>query len=187
MVAVGLWGAAAWAEDELQEQSKMATTEKTGGIVQAGAEAPDFSLAAHDGSTVRLKDLAGKRAVVVYFYPKADTPGCTKEACGFRDAMAEYKKMDVAVLGVSPDSVEDVKKFSDKYSLTFPLLADADHSVSEKYGVWQEKSMAGRMYWGVARTTFVIKGGKIVKVFEKVKPEGHEGEVLGWIEKEIRN
>ena len=163
----------------------MATTQNTGGIVQAGSEAPDFTLTAHDGSTVSLKALEGKKAVVVYFYPKADTPGCTKEACGFRDAMAAYKKMDVAVLGVSPDSVADVKKFSDKYSLTFPLLADADHAVSEKYGVWQEKSMAGVKYSGVARTTFVIAGGKIVKVFEKVKPEGHEGEVLMWIEKNM--
>ena len=161
----------------------MATTQKTLGIVQAGTESPDFTLTAHDGSTLSLQALKGKKAVVVYFYPKADTPGCTKEACGFRDAMAAYKKMDVAVLGVSPDSVADVKKFSDKFSLTFPLLADADHSVSEKYGVWKDKGMAGIKYWGVARTTFVIKDGKIVKVFENVKPEGHEGEVLTWIEK----
>lgn len=164
----------------------MATTsESKGGVPQAGSKAPDFTLPAHDGTTVSLKGLKDRKAVVLYFYPKADTPGCTKEACGFRDALSRYSKMDIAVLGVSPDSVEDVKKFSDKYSLTFPLLADADHSVSERYGVWQEKNMAGRKYWGVARTTFIIQDGKIVKVFEGVKPEGHEEEILSWIESNL--
>lgn len=150
-------------------------------IPAAGDKAPDFTLPASDGSTVSLKSLADKKAVVLYFYPKADTPGCTKEACGFRDTISDYKRLNVAVLGVSPDPVEDVKKFSDKFSLSFPLLADADHSVCQKYGVWGEKAMYGKKYWGALRTTFVIRDGKIAKVFEKVKPEGHEQEVLAWL------
>jgi peroxiredoxin Q/BCP len=134
---------------------------------------------------VRLKDLKGKKAVVLYFYPKADTPGCTKEACGFRDTISDYSKMDVAVLGVSPDPVEDVRKFSDKFTLSFPLLADADHEVCEQYGVWGEKNMYGKKYWGAMRTTFIIRDGKVVKVFEKVKAEGHEMEVLGWLKENV--
>ncbi len=156
----------------------MATTAPS--VPTAGTKAPTFKLPASDGKTYSLSDFAGK-TLVLYFYPKADTPGCTKEACGFRDALANYKKLDVPVLGISPDPVEDVKKFSDKYSLSFPLLADADHAVAEKYGVWAEKNNYGKKYWGVARTTFVIRDGKVVKVFEKVKPEGHDAEVLAWL------
>src|SRR5258705_13730541 len=111
--------------------------------LQPGDKAPAFELPASTGETINLADFKGKR-VVLYFYPRADTPGCTKEACGFRDAIAGYKKLDVPVLGVSPDPIGDVKKFSKKFELNFPLLADADHSICEKYGVWQEKSMYGK-------------------------------------------
>ena len=107
-------------------------------IPAVGSKAPDFTLPSNQGKTVSLKDYANQ-TVVLYFYPKADTPGCTKEACGFRDAITTYQNLGVPVLGISPDPLEDVKKFTDKYRLNFPLLADTDHSVSEKYGVWQEK------------------------------------------------
>ena len=118
----------------------------------------------------------------MYFYPRADTPGCTKEACGFRDALADYDKAKVAVLGISPDPVEDVAKFAQKFHLNFPLLADADHSIAEAYGVWVKKQNYGKEYMGVARTTFVINpSGQIQKVFEKVKPEGHDQEVLAYL------
>jgi thioredoxin-dependent peroxiredoxin len=144
-----------------------------------GTKAPTFKLPSSTGETIDLSKLKGQR-VVLYFYPRADTPGCTKEACGFRDAIASYKKLGVPVFGVSPDPVEDVKKFAEKFQLNFPLLADADHAVAEKYGVWQERSMYGKKYMGVARTTFIIgPDGKIAYVIEKVKPEGHDQEVLG--------
>jgi peroxiredoxin Q/BCP len=150
--------------------------------VQIGKAAPKFSLPSSTGDEINLKNFAGKKTVVLYFYPRADTPGCTKEACGFRDALADYDRAKVAVLGISPDSVEDVTKFAEKFHLNFPLLADADHAVAERYGVWQQKSMYGKKYWGVARTTFVIgKDGRVAHVFEKVKPEGHDREVLEWI------
>src|SRR5947209_13858684 len=130
------------------------------------APAPQFKLPSSTGQSISLKDFANKKTVVLYFYPRADTPGCTKEACGFRDALADYDKSRVAVLGISPDPVDDVSKFSNKFHLNFPLLADADHSIAEKYGVWQEKSMYGKKYWGVARTTFVIgTDGKVRHVF----------------------
>jgi peroxiredoxin Q/BCP len=150
--------------------------------VQPGKRAPKFSLPTSTGKTISLDDFKGTKSVVLYFYPKADTPGCTKEACGFRDALADYDKANVVVLGISPDPVDDVTKFSGKFHLNFPLLADADHSVADAYGVWGEKSMYGKNYWGVLRTTFVIdKTGTVVKVFEKVKPEGHDQEVLAWM------
>ena len=149
-------------------------------IPQAGAKAPTFKLPAGNGEIIDLKDYTDQ-TVVLYFYPKADTPGCTKEACGFRDAIASYKKLGVPVFGISPDPVEDVTKFAEKFKLNFPLLADADHSVAEKYGVWGEKNMYGKKYFGVLRTTFVIKNGKIAHVFEKVKPEGHDKEVLDYL------
>jgi peroxiredoxin Q/BCP len=151
---------------------------ETNAIPQVGDKAPAFQLPASTGETVDLSKLKGK-TVVLYFYPRADTPGCTKEACGFRDAIASYKKLDVPVFGVSPDPVQDVKKFADKFKLTFPLLADADHAVAEKYGVWQERNMYGKKYMGVARTTFIIgPDGKVTHLIEKVKPEGHDQEVL---------
>src|SRR5688572_15106636 len=108
-------------------------------VLEAGEAAPEFRLPASDGSVVELKEAAGRGVVVLFFYPKADTPGCTKEACGFRDAIADYQKMSVPVYGISPDPIEKVKKFAEKYKLNFPLLADADHSVAEKFGVWGEK------------------------------------------------
>jgi len=151
-------------------------------LAEVGSKAPKFKLPSSTGEDINLADYKGKR-VVLYFYPRADTPGCTKEACGFRDAIASYKKLDVPVFGISPDPVEDVRKFAEKFKLNFPLLADADHSVCEKYGAWQEKSMYGKKYWGAARTTFVIgAGGKIEHVFEKVKPEGHDREVLEYLQ-----
>jgi len=151
-------------------------------IPEVGTPAPSFKLRASGGRTICLDDFKNKQTVVLYFYPKADTPGCTKEACGFRDALAEYDKANIAVLGISPDPVEDVGKFSEKFHLNFPLLADADHSVAERYSVWVEKENFGKKYWGVARTTFVIgKDGRIAHVFQKVKPEGHDQEVLAWL------
>jgi thioredoxin-dependent peroxiredoxin len=151
-------------------------------VVRAGKMAPDFDLETSEGRRVKLSEFRGKRVVVLYFYPKADTPGCTREACGFRDRIADYAGADVAVLGISPDPVGDVTKFARKFSLNFPLLADEDHAVAERYGVWQEKSMMGRKYMGAVRTTFVIgRDGKVAHVFEKVKPEGHEAEVLEWL------
>jgi peroxiredoxin Q/BCP len=145
---------------------------------EPGTAAPDFNLPSSTGENIKLSDFAG-RHLVLYFYPRADTPGCTTEACGFRDSADDYEAAGVNVVGVSPDPETAVTKFADKYNLTFPLLADEHHTVCEAYGVWQEKSMYGKKYLGAARTTFVIDGdGQIVKVFEKVKPKGHEQEVL---------
>ncbi len=156
-------------------------------VPAVGKSAPTFKLKSSTGSSIALSDYTDKQPVVLFFYPKADTPGCTKEACGFRDAIAEFGKANVAVLGISPDPVKDVEKFSKKFELNFPLLADEDHSVAEKYGVWVEKSMYGKTYMGVARTTVVIgKDGKIVHVFEKVKPEGHDIEVLAWAKEHLK-
>ncbi len=148
-------------------------------ILSVGTVAPDFSLQASDGKTYSLKQFRNKQRVVLYFYPRADTPGCTTEACGFRDRIADYHKQDVAVLGVSPDPVEDVTKFAEKYHLNFPLLADPDHAICEAYGVWQEKVRFGKTSMGVVRTTFIIgRDGKIEHVFRSVKPDGHEQQVL---------
>jgi len=144
----------------------------------AGDVAPDFALADQNGATVRLSDFHGKR-VVLYFYPKDDTPGCTKEACGFRDDYSAFTKKDVVILGVSPDDPKSHKKFVDKYELPFTLLADTEKSVCQAYDVWKEKNMYGRKSMGVERTTFVIgPDGKIAKVFPKVKVEGHITKVL---------
>ncbi len=147
-------------------------------MLKPGAKAPSFSLPSDGGGRVALKDLKGK-SVVLYFYPKDDTSGCTTEACEFRDTWKSVKAAGAVVLGVSPDAVASHDKFKAKYKLPFPLLADVDHAVAESYGVWGEKSMYGRKYMGILRTTFVISGaGKIVKIFEKVKPKGHAAEVL---------
>ena len=144
-----------------------------------GDTAPDFTLPDQDGKDVTLSGLRGK-TVVLYFYPKADTPGCTTQACGVRDHDADYKQAGAVVLGVSPDPIKRIAKFDDKYGLGFPLLADEDHAVAEAYGVWVEKSMYGRKYMGVERTTFVISPeGVIRKVFRKVKPGEHDAAVLG--------
>lgn len=147
-------------------------------MLKEGAAAPTFSTKDGEGNTIRLKDLRGEK-VVLYFYPKDDTPGCTKEACSFRDAFSEYKKRGIKVLGVSPDSVTSHQKFAAKYKLPFTLLADPDHSIAEAYGVYGQKKFMGRTYMGVIRTTFLLdEKGKIKKVFEKVKPEEHAHEVL---------
>ena len=147
-------------------------------MLKAGDKAPDFEVLDDQGKTLHLSELKGQ-TVVLYFYPKADTPGCTIESCEFRDTIGEFTKKNVAVLGVSPDKPSAQAKFKSKYSLSFPLLADEDHKIAEAYGVWQEKSMYGKKYMGIARTTFVIgPDRKIVQVFEKVKPEGHAEQVL---------
>ena len=147
-------------------------------MVKEGKAAPVFTAKNANGETVRLKDLRGQN-VVLYFYPKDDTPGCTKEACSFRDAFAVFKKRGIEVLGVSPDSEASHKKFTAKYRLPFTLLADPDHAIADAYGVYGEKKFMGRTYMGVKRMTFLIDDkGKIKKVFEKVKPEEHATEVL---------
>jgi thioredoxin-dependent peroxiredoxin len=147
-----------------------------------GDTAPDFTLADQHGQPVSLSDFRGQ-SVVLYFYPKALTPGCTTQACGVRDHRPDYERAGAAVLGVSPDPVEKVKEFDDKYGLGFRLLADADHSVAEAYGVWGEKSMYGRKYLGVERTTFVIgPDGVIQEVFRRVKPVQHDELVLEALE-----
>jgi peroxiredoxin Q/BCP len=143
-------------------------------MLQSGDPAPDFTLPDQHGNPVTLSELRGQN-VVLYFYPKADTPGCTTQACGVRDHQADYRGADAVVLGVSPDPVNKVAKFDDKYGLGFPLLADEDHSVAEAYGVWGEKSMYGRKYMGVERSTFVIgPDGRIAEVLRKVKPAEHD-------------
>jgi peroxiredoxin Q/BCP len=147
-------------------------------MIEPGQPAPDFALPDQDGNPVSLADLRGRK-VVLYFYPKADTPGCTTQACGIRDHRADYEAAGATVLGVSPDKVKAVKKFHDKQSLGFTLLADADHAVAERYGVWVEKSMYGRTYWGNARATFVIDEEGIVRhVIPKASPKTHDDVVL---------
>jgi peroxiredoxin Q/BCP len=147
-------------------------------MIEPGQPAPDFELPDQNGETVRLADLRGSK-VVLYFYPKADTPGCTTQACGIRDHRADYDAAGATVLGVSPDSVKAVKKFHDKQGLGFTLLADSDHAVAERYGVWIEKSMYGRTYWGNARATFVIDEQGVVRhVIPKASPKTHDDVVL---------
>jgi thioredoxin-dependent peroxiredoxin len=147
-------------------------------MVEVGQPAPEFTLPDQEGTPVSLSDFRGQR-VVVYFYPKADTPGCTTQACGIRDHAADYDAADAVILGISPDPVERVKKFADKYDLGFTLLADEDHAVAEAYGVWVEKPMHGRTSWGNERTTFVIDpDGRVAEVLRKVKPAQHDDLVL---------
>jgi len=147
-------------------------------MLEAGQEAPDFALPDQHGEELTLSDLRGE-TVVLYFYPRADTPGCTTQACGVRDRGGEYEAGGARVIGVSPDSVEDVKKFAEKFDLDFTLLADADHRVTDAYGAWGEKSMYGKKYMGVQRATFLIDAdGKIAKVFPKVSPKTHDDVVL---------
>jgi thioredoxin-dependent peroxiredoxin len=147
-------------------------------MLEVGEKAPDFELRDQNGDGVKLSDLTGQ-IVVLYFYPRADTPGCTTQACGVRDRRAEYKAAGARVLGVSPDTVEDVAGFAGKYDLDFTLLADADHAVAEAYGAWVEKSMYGKRYMGVQRCTFIVdREGKIAKVFPKVSPKTHDDVVL---------
>jgi peroxiredoxin Q/BCP len=152
--------------------------------LEEGAKAPAFNLAADDGKKVKLADLKGS-IVVLYFYPKDDTPGCTKEACAFRDRQAELTKLGVKVLGVSPDDVASHGKFRDKFQLNFPLLADPDHALAEKFGAWREKNMYGKKSMGIARSTFIIDGkGVIRKTWKSVKVDGHDEAVIAAV-KEI--
>ena len=147
-------------------------------MIKEGTKAPAFSLPSDSGETVSLKEFKGK-TVILYFYPKDMTPGCTQQACDFRDALPSYKKKKAVVLGISRDSVERHQKFKDKYGLPFPLLSDEDGEVCKAYGVWQQKSLYGKKFMGIVRSTFVIDGdGKIKKVFEKVKVKGHSDEVF---------
>lgn len=147
-------------------------------MIETGEHAPDFTLPDQDGNDVSLADFRG-RTVVLYFYPKANTSGCTTQACGVREHHADYAEADAVVLGVSPDPVKEVKKFHEAQSLNFTLLADTDHAVCEAYGTWREKSMYGRTYWGSTRSTFVIDGDGVVRhVIAKAKPATHDDEVL---------
>ena len=147
-------------------------------MLAAGDRAPDFTLPDQDGNEVRLSGLRGT-TVVLYFYPRADTPGCTVQACGVRDHRADYEAAGAEVIGVSPDEVDAVARFSDKFDIDFTLLADADHEVAEAYGAWTEKSMYGKTYWGVQRATFIIDPeGRIARVFPKVSPKTHDDAVL---------
>ena len=147
-------------------------------MLQEGTMAPDFTLTTDGGGEVTLSDFRGQR-VVLYFYPKDDTPGCTTEACNFRDDYSEILAAGAAVLGVSPDSVQSHDKFKLKYGLPFALLSDPEHQVAEMYGAWGEKTMYGRTYMGIIRSTFVIdEEGRILKVFTRVKPKNHSQEVL---------
>jgi len=146
--------------------------------IEEGQKAPDFSLAASGGRTVSLKELKGK-PFVLYFYPKADTPGCTKEACAFQEALPQLAHIGVTVIGVSKDAMKPIEKFAEKYNLTFPLASDPDGAVIEAYGAWQEKSMYGKKYMGIERSTVLVDAkGKIAKIWPKVKVEGHAADVL---------
>lgn len=146
--------------------------------IEEGAKAPAFTLTSDRGEKVRLSDQKGS-PVVLYFYPKDDTPGCTKEACAFRDAQSDLQKAGAKVFGVSPDDIESHKKFRDKYELNFPLLADPDHKVAEKYGAWREKNLYGKKSMGIQRSTFLIDAaGKVAKVWKRVSVDGHDAQVL---------
>ena len=147
-------------------------------MLKVGDPAPHFTAPSDSGRDLSLKDFRGKK-VILYFYPKDNTPGCTQQACDFRDAMGRLRSNGVAVLGVSPDSVASHQKFKQKHSLPFPLIVDEDHRIAQAYGVWQEKSLYGRKFMGIVRSTFVIdEKGKIAEVYEKVKVNGHVESLL---------
>jgi thioredoxin-dependent peroxiredoxin len=147
-------------------------------MLEPGQPAPDFTLSDQDGKPVTLSDLCGE-AVVLYFYPRADTPGCTTQACGIRDRGPDYEAAGARVIGVSPDEPAALEKFAAKYDLGFTLLADADHAVADAYGAWGEKSMYGKKYMGIIRTTFIVDAeGRIARVFPKVQPKKHDALVL---------
>jgi peroxiredoxin Q/BCP len=150
---------------------------KVMGKIKEGVPAPDFELPDQRGEPVRLSSFRGRK-VVLYFYPKANTPGCTTQACGMRDHMQDFSDAETVVLGVSPDPVKAIKKFSEKQHLNFELLADEDHEVSEAYGVWVEKSMYGKTYWGTKRATFIIDEDGIVRRAFKADPKTHDADVL---------
>jgi thioredoxin-dependent peroxiredoxin len=147
-------------------------------VVEEGREAPDFQLTSDSGERVRLSQFRG-RPVVLYFYPRDDTPGCTTQACGIRDSYGDFEERGAVVLGVSPDTEESHVKFKEKHGLPFTLLADPEHEVAEAYGVWKEKSFGGKRYWGVERSTFLIdEDGRVAKVIRRVKPDTHAEQVL---------
>lgn len=146
--------------------------------IEEGKKAPAFTLHADDGSKVKLSELKGN-PVVLYFYPRDDTPGCTKEACAFRDRQDEIKALGAQVFGISPDTVESHVKFSNKFSLNFPLLADPDHAMADKYGAWREKNMYGKKSMGIQRSTYLIDAdGKVAKLWKRVKVDGHDQQVI---------
>lgn len=146
--------------------------------LEPGDKAVPFRLKTYGGDTVKLSDFKGQ-TVVLYFYPRDDTPGCTKEACAFRDRSSELQDLGVALLGISPDTVESHESFRDKYELNFPLLADPDHAISEAYGAWREKNMYGKKSMGIQRSTFIIDGkGKIAKTWKRVQVAGHDAKVI---------
>ena len=152
-------------------------------MLEVGEIAPDFTATTHEGEAMTLSEFRGKKNVVLYFYPKDDTPGCTKEACGFRDAMESIRAKDTVVIGVSPDSEARHRRFIDKYDLNFTLLVDADHEIATAYDAYGEKRNYGRTYMGVFRKTYLIdKEGRIAKIWPKVKPDGHAEEVLAALE-----
>lgn len=154
--------------------------------LQPGAPAPDFSVLDDSGKTVSLKDFRGK-SVVLYFYPKDDTPGCTAEACAFNEELPDFQKLDAAILGVSKDSVDKHVKFKEKFNLTFPLLCDADGTMCEAYGTWVEKSMYGKKYMGIDRATFLIgPDGRLIEIWRKVKVPGHADAVKATLEKSAK-
>lgn len=151
--------------------------------IEAGSKAPAFTLKATDGSTVKLSDFKGQ-PVVLYFYPKDDTPGCTKEACAFRDRSNDLADLGAVVLGISPDDVESHQAFSQKFSLNFPLLADTNHKVAEKYGAWREKNRYGKKFMGIQRSTFLIDAnGKVARVWKAVRVDGHDAKVIEELQK----
>jgi thioredoxin-dependent peroxiredoxin len=180
-VAVPAAGEIAVAEVDRPPALDHGREDTLGLMIEEGKPAPDFELSSDAGETIRLSELRGK-PVVLYFYPKDDTPGCTAQACGIRDAYGEFQSEGAVVLGVSPDDERSHGKFRDKYGLPFPLLADTDHSVAEQYGVWGEKKYMGRTYLGVSRWTFVIdEDGNVKKVLPNVKPATHADDVLSVI------
>lgn len=157
----------------------MTATQPAGGLPAVGQAAPDFTLPSTDDRDISLADFKGKQPVVLYFYPRDDTPGCTTEACSFRDLRSMFNENGAEILGVSTDSIKSHKKFQTKYHLNFPLLADEDHAIADKYGVWQQRKFMGREFMGIARTTFVVGAdGTIKAVFPNVKVEGHADKVL---------
>lgn len=159
------------------------TTKEAKSKIEVGKKAPAFTGTTESGEKVRLSDFKDKKNVVLYFYPKDDTPGCTKEACSFRDDLTKFKRKDTVVIGVSPDNAKSHEKFREKYDLNFPLITDEDKKLCEKYGVWVEKNMYGRKYMGVQRATFLIdKSGKVAAAWPKVKVAGHTEEVLQALE-----
>jgi peroxiredoxin Q/BCP len=146
--------------------------------LEPGIKAPDFTLPADDGTKVKLSSLQGG-PVVIYFYPKDDTPGCTKEACSFRDRKSEIEELGATIVGISADTLESHGQFRDKFKLNFPLLADVDHKVAERYGAWREKNMYGKKFFGIQRSTYLIDAeGKVAKVWKSVKVDGHDQQVI---------